>query len=124
MQHPLARAANDFMMSPGSMNEDEAVAAAAAAAAGAANMLGLVSRASFLPAALHRHHEAFERPKFMPSPTDKDFFRLKAGLDSDNGHHHVGNNNKMMGFGGNGGSGMKQGPHSPDHYNDLKGKKI
>ena len=92
MQHPLATR-------PDWPQDDETNATTAAAASVASNLLGLVSRANFLPP-LHRPPptmESFERPKFLPNPGDKDFFRIKSQLEhaaaAADVHHS--NNNKF-----------------------------
>ena len=132
MQHPLTRG-NDFLMPAASNNsEDEA-------ANGPANaMLGLVSRANFLPSALHRHHQeaaaaaaaaaaAFDRPKFfspgggtpsaMASAGEKEFFRLKSQLDSETAH--LNGNNK---YASNPESGSKPRGNTNSDFDIVKGK--
>ena len=95
MQHPLATR-------PDWPQDDETTATTAASAA--SNLLGLVSRANFLPP-LHRPPQvtmesfAEQRPKFLPNPGDKDFFRIKSQLEhaaaaADAVHHS--NNNKFV----------------------------
>ena len=94
MQHPLATR-------PDWPQDDETTAATTAASA-ASNLLGLVSRANFLPP-LHRPPQvtmesfAEQRPKFLPNPGDKDFFRIKSQLEhaaaAADVHHS--NNNKF-----------------------------
>ena len=97
MQHPLATR-------PDWPQDDETNATTAAAASAASNLLGLVSRANFLPP-LHRPPQvtmesfAEQRPKFLPNPGDKDFFRIKSQLEhaaaaADAVHHS--NNNKFV----------------------------
>ena len=95
MQHPLATR-------PDWPQDDETNATTAAAASAASNLLGLVSRANFLPP-LHRPPQvtmesfAEQRPKFLPNPGDKDFFRIKSQLEhaaaAADVHHS--NNNKF-----------------------------
>ena len=81
MQHPLAASRPEWPQ------EDEV-----AATSSASNLLGLVSRANFLPPLHHRPMESFERPKFLPNPGDKDFFRIKSQLEA--AEHS--NNNKFV----------------------------